>query len=135
MTAEDKVGNWPSARADYNQEAWGRAYSVRPRPLATVLTPMTWAEAQAGVRIEDFRLDNVCERFAKVGGTGEAAAAEARAGGPGVCRVGAVAFRFGASPAEKERDAPCGQGAKAVSTWPHGNLPGGICPFAPSFHF
>jgi bifunctional non-homologous end joining protein LigD len=56
---------------DYNQNAWGRTlasiYSVRPRPLATVSTPVTWDEVSAGVEIEDFRLDNVRERFAEVG--------------------------------------------------------------------
>ena len=56
---------------DYNQNAWGRTlasiYSVRPRPLATVSTPVTWKEINAGVKIEDFRLDNVRARFARVG--------------------------------------------------------------------
>jgi len=39
---------------------------VRPTPLATVSTPVTWAEIDRGVKIEDFRLDNVRERVAKV---------------------------------------------------------------------
>ncbi len=56
---------------DYNQNAWGRTlasiYSVRPRPQATVSTPLTWAEVSAGVRMEDFRLDNVRERFTRLG--------------------------------------------------------------------
>jgi bifunctional non-homologous end joining protein LigD len=56
---------------DYNQNAWGRTlasvYSVRPHPRACVSTPITWQEVDAGVRIEDFRLDNVRTRFAKVG--------------------------------------------------------------------
>jgi bifunctional non-homologous end joining protein LigD len=56
---------------DYNQNRWGSTlasiYSVRPTPLATVSTPLTWEEVAAGANIEDFRLDNVRERFAKVG--------------------------------------------------------------------
>ena len=73
MTAEYKVAKRPKGRVlvDYNQNAWGRTlasiYSVRPRPLAPVSTPVTWREVEKGVRIEDFRLDNVRQRFAKVG--------------------------------------------------------------------
>jgi bifunctional non-homologous end joining protein LigD len=73
MTAEYKVAKRPHGRVlvDYNQNAWGRTlasiYSVRPRPLAPVSTPVTWKEVNAGIRIEDFRLDNVRERFDRVG--------------------------------------------------------------------
>jgi bifunctional non-homologous end joining protein LigD len=73
MTSEYRVASRPARRVlvDYNQNAWGRTlasiYSVRPRPLATVSTPVTWDELAAGVEIEDFRLDNVRERFAEVG--------------------------------------------------------------------
>jgi bifunctional non-homologous end joining protein LigD len=56
---------------DYNQNAWGRTlasiYSVRPRPRAPVSTPVTWKEVDRGVRIEDFRVDNVRRRIARVG--------------------------------------------------------------------
>jgi bifunctional non-homologous end joining protein LigD len=56
---------------DYNQNAWGRTlasvYSVRPTPAASVSTPVTWAELERGVRIEDFRIDNVPKRLAKLG--------------------------------------------------------------------
>ncbi len=56
---------------DYNQNRWGSTlasiYSVRPTPLATVSTPLEWTEVSRGVRIEDFRLDNVRERIAKAG--------------------------------------------------------------------
>jgi bifunctional non-homologous end joining protein LigD len=56
---------------DYNQNAWGRTlasvYSVRPHPRACVSTPLTWKEVDKGVRIEDFRLDNVRARFGKTG--------------------------------------------------------------------
>jgi bifunctional non-homologous end joining protein LigD len=40
---------------------------VRPTPFASVSTPVTWDEVASGVRIEDFRLDNVRARIAKVG--------------------------------------------------------------------
>jgi bifunctional non-homologous end joining protein LigD len=40
---------------------------VRPRPEATVSTPLAWKEVAAGVRIEDFRLDNVRGRIARLG--------------------------------------------------------------------
>ena len=73
MTSEYRVARRPRGRVlvDYNQNAWGRTlasiYSVRPTPLATVSTPLEWPEVVRGVRIEDFRLDNVRERIAKVG--------------------------------------------------------------------
>ncbi len=73
MTAVYKVAKRPHGRVlvDYNQNAWGRTlasiYSVRPRPRAPVSTPVTWAEIDKGVTIEDFRLDNVRERIAEAG--------------------------------------------------------------------
>jgi bifunctional non-homologous end joining protein LigD len=73
MTSEYRVAKRPKGRVlvDYNQNAWGRTlasiYSVRPTPLATVSTPLEWTEVTRGVRIEDFRLENVRERIAKVG--------------------------------------------------------------------
>jgi bifunctional non-homologous end joining protein LigD len=73
MTSEYRVAKRPRGRVlvDYNQNAWGRTlasiYSVRPRPTATVSTPLTWDEVAAGADIEDFRIDNVRERIARVG--------------------------------------------------------------------
>jgi bifunctional non-homologous end joining protein LigD len=73
MTAEYRVAKRPHGRVlvDYNQNAWGRTlasiYSVRPRPQAPVSTPVTWKEIDRGCRIEDFRLDNIRHRLAKVG--------------------------------------------------------------------
>ena len=73
MTSEYRVARRPKARVlvDYNQNAWGRTlasiYSVRPRPQAAVSTPVTWKEIEKGVRIEDFRLDNVRARIARRG--------------------------------------------------------------------
>ena len=73
LTAEYKIAKRPHGRVlvDYNQNAWGRTlasvYSVRPTARATVSTPVTWAEVEKGIEIDDFRLDNVRERFAKTG--------------------------------------------------------------------
>jgi bifunctional non-homologous end joining protein LigD len=73
MTAEYRVAKRPRGRVlvDYNQNAWGRTlasiYSVRPRPRAPVSTPVTWREIEKGVRIEDFRIDNVRQRIKKLG--------------------------------------------------------------------
>jgi bifunctional non-homologous end joining protein LigD len=73
ITAEYRVANRPRGRVlvDYNQNAWGRTlasvYSVRPRPDATVSTPVTWREVERGVRIEDFTVRNVPKRIEKVG--------------------------------------------------------------------
>ena len=56
---------------DYNQNAWGRTlasvYSVRPTPRASVSAPLTWDEVARGVAIDDFRLDNLPARLARVG--------------------------------------------------------------------
>ncbi|MGH7341633.1 MAG: non-homologous end-joining DNA ligase, partial [Candidatus Rokuibacteriota bacterium] len=73
MTSTYKVAKRPAGRVlvDYNQNRWGSTlasvYSVRPTPLATVSTPVTWAEVVHGIRMEDFRLDNVPARVANVG--------------------------------------------------------------------
>jgi len=73
LTAEYKVAKRPRGRVlvDYNQNAWGRTlasiYSVRPRPGAPVSTPVTWKEIDKGVAIDDFRLDNVRKRIARLG--------------------------------------------------------------------
>jgi bifunctional non-homologous end joining protein LigD len=73
ITVEYRVAKRPQRHVlvDYNQNAWGRTlasvYSVRPRPRATVSTPVTWDEVRAGIEIEDFRLDNVPARIRAVG--------------------------------------------------------------------
>jgi bifunctional non-homologous end joining protein LigD len=73
VTAEYKIEKRPEGRVlvDYNQNAWGRTlasiYSVRPKPRATVSTPVTWKEIEKGVTIEDFRMDNVPARVKKLG--------------------------------------------------------------------
>ena len=73
ITAEYRVAKRPRGRVlvDYNQNRWGSTlasvYSVRPRPEATVSTPVTWKEVEQGVRIEDFTVKNVPARVAKLG--------------------------------------------------------------------
>jgi bifunctional non-homologous end joining protein LigD len=73
MTVGYRVAARPKGRVvvDYKQNAWGQTlasiYSVRPKPLATVSTPVTWKEVEKGIRLEDFRIDNVRQRIAKVG--------------------------------------------------------------------
>jgi bifunctional non-homologous end joining protein LigD len=73
ITAEYRIANRPKGRVlvDYNQNAWGRTlasiYSVRPTNRATVSTPVTWEEVEAGIEIEDFRMDNVPARVSKLG--------------------------------------------------------------------
>jgi bifunctional non-homologous end joining protein LigD len=73
ITSEYRVARRPKGRVlvDYNQNRWGSTlasiYSVRPRPEATVSTPVTWKELDKGVRIEDFTVMNVPARVAKVG--------------------------------------------------------------------
>ena len=73
MTSEYRKEKRPKGRVlvDYNQNRWGSTlasiYSVRPTPLATVSTPLEWSELSRGARMEDFRLDNVRQRIAKIG--------------------------------------------------------------------
>ena len=73
ITAEYRIAKRPHGRVlvDYNQNAWGRTlasiYSVRPKPDATVSTPVTWDEVQSGVRIEDFTIRNVPARVEQRG--------------------------------------------------------------------
>ncbi len=72
MTAVYTRAKRPPGRVlvDYNQNRWGSTlasiYSVRPTPLATVSTPVTWRELPK-VEIADFTLRNVPARLRKVG--------------------------------------------------------------------
>jgi bifunctional non-homologous end joining protein LigD len=72
-TSEYRKARRPHGRVlvDYNQNAWGRTlasiYSVRPTPFAGVSTPVSWEEVERGVRVEDFRIDNVVERVHGLG--------------------------------------------------------------------
>ena len=57
---------------DHNMNRQGAniaaAYSLRPEPRAPVSTPLTWDEVREGGFVpQDFRIDNVWERFERVG--------------------------------------------------------------------
>jgi bifunctional non-homologous end joining protein LigD len=56
---------------DHNMNRLGAniaaVYSMRPEAMATVSTPITWDEVASGVRPQDFTIETVWERFAKVG--------------------------------------------------------------------
>jgi bifunctional non-homologous end joining protein LigD len=73
MTSEYRVAKRPRGRVliDYNQNRWGSTlasiYSVRPRPEATVSTPVTRKEIDRGIHIEDFTMKSVPRRLARVG--------------------------------------------------------------------
>jgi bifunctional non-homologous end joining protein LigD len=73
VTAEYRIAKRPEGRVlvDYNQNALGRTlasiYSVRPTRYASVSTPVTWEELEAGARIEDFTLRNVPARVKRRG--------------------------------------------------------------------
>jgi bifunctional non-homologous end joining protein LigD len=73
ITAEYRKVKRPHGRVlvDYNQNAWGRTlasiYSLRPTPFAGASAPVTWDEVEDGIRIDDFRFDNIRQRVAKIG--------------------------------------------------------------------
>jgi bifunctional non-homologous end joining protein LigD len=73
LTAEYRIANRPKGRVlvDYNQNAWGRTlasiYSPRPKPGATVSTPVTWDEIESGIAIADFTIANVPARVRALG--------------------------------------------------------------------
>jgi bifunctional non-homologous end joining protein LigD len=72
LTVVYRLADRPQNRVhvDFNQNSLGRTlasiYSVRPRPRAPVSTPIKWSELPR-VEIDDFRLDNVRRRLARVG--------------------------------------------------------------------
>ncbi len=73
ITAEYRIAKRPEGRVlvDYNQNAWGRTlasiYSPRPKPTATVSTPVTWHELEQGAQTDDFTLVNVPGRLQRIG--------------------------------------------------------------------
>jgi DNA ligase D-like protein (predicted ligase)/DNA ligase D-like protein (predicted polymerase)/DNA ligase D-like protein (predicted 3'-phosphoesterase) len=56
---------------DHNMNRLGAniaaVYSMRPEPMATVSTPVTWDEVESGITPQDFTIATVWERFARVG--------------------------------------------------------------------
>ena len=85
ITAEYRIAKRPDRHVlvDYNQNAWGRTlasiYSVRPKPLAPVSTPVTWEEVESEIEVEDFTLKNVPARVRELGDFMEAVVAGQRA--------------------------------------------------------
>ena len=73
LTSEYRIAKRPANRVlvDYNQNAWGRTlasvYSPRPRRRAPVSSPVTWDEVERGIEIDEFRIDNMPQRLARVG--------------------------------------------------------------------
>jgi len=73
LTSEYRIADRPRGRVlvDYNQNAWGRTlasiYSVRPKQVASVSTPVTWREVERGIAIEDFTIRNVPARVKTLG--------------------------------------------------------------------
>ena len=73
LTAEYRVAKRPRGRVlvDYNQNAWGRTlasvYSVRPTPVASVSTPVTWREIERGIEPHQFTMDVVLRRVSRQG--------------------------------------------------------------------
>ena len=73
LTAVYRIADRPSGRVlvDYNQNAWGRTlasiYSPRPKPGATVSTPLSWSDVESGVEMRDFTIRNVPARLQQVG--------------------------------------------------------------------
>jgi bifunctional non-homologous end joining protein LigD len=64
------------------------AYSLRPEAGATVSTPLLWEEVDTGVTPQDFRIDNVWERFGKLGDLFEGVRTSPQELGPALEAVG-----------------------------------------------
>lgn len=56
---------------DYLQNRKGQTlaapYSVRPKPMATVSTPLNWKEVKQGLSPQDFTIKTICKRLDKLG--------------------------------------------------------------------
>ena len=73
ITAVYQIARRPKGHVlvDYNQNVWGKTlasvYSVRPKTLPTVSAPISWQEITDGILVEEFRMENMPARIAKVG--------------------------------------------------------------------
>ena len=73
LTAQYRVAKRPQGRVlvDYNQNAWGRTlasvYSVRPTPVASVSTPVTWKEIEDGLEPQQFTMEAALRRVKQKG--------------------------------------------------------------------
>jgi bifunctional non-homologous end joining protein LigD len=79
------------------------AYSLRPEPMATVSTPVTWDEIDAGITPQDFRIENVWERFEKLGDLFEGVRTEPQDLAPVLEAVGLPSERAFSNPGEARR--------------------------------
>jgi bifunctional non-homologous end joining protein LigD len=74
------------------------AYSLRPEAMATVSTPVTWEEVDAGITPQDFRIENVWERFDKLGDLFEGVRTQPQDLAPALEAVGLPAEKAFADP-------------------------------------
>ncbi|MEZ0234088.1 MAG: non-homologous end-joining DNA ligase [Actinomycetota bacterium] len=93
------------------------AYSVRPEPRASVSTPLTWDEVfEGGFEPGDFRIDNVWERFERVGDLFEGVRTEAADLTSALEALGVAPERVDGAAAQPAVDAPLPRtAAKAVA--------------------
>ena len=82
------------------------AYSLRPEAMATVSTPVTWDEIDAGITPQDFRIENVWERFDKLGDLFEGVRTEPQDLAPALEAVGLPAEKAFADPSKATRRRP-----------------------------
>jgi len=74
------------------------AYSLRPEAMATVSMPVTWEEIDAGITPQDFWIENVWERFDKLGDLFEGVRTQPQDLAPALEAVGLPAEKAFADP-------------------------------------
>ena len=78
-------------------------YCLRPEPLGTVSTPVTWDEIDAGITPQDFRIENVWERFDKLGDLFQGVRTEPQDLAPALEAVGMASEKAFANPGQATR--------------------------------